>query len=57
MLQVMATHLQLQVNFSAWHKGDFMKITGVLSGKAEMLIRTEGLFKIGQGQSIGNEKI
>lgn len=29
----------------------------VLSGKAEMLIRTEGYTKCSQGQRIGSEKI
>ena len=29
----------------------------VLSGKAEMLIRTEGYTKYSQGQRIGDEKI
>lgn len=29
----------------------------VLSGKAEMLIRTEGYTKYSQGQRIGSEKI
>ena len=32
-------------------------ITAELSGKAEMLIRTEGLSKISQGQRIVGEKI
>ena len=32
-------------------------ITAELSGKAEMLIRTEGYTKYSQGQRIGGEKI
>jgi hypothetical protein len=32
-------------------------ITAVLSGEAEMLIRTEGYTEYSQGQRVGSEKI
>ena len=35
----------------------YYMIIAELSGKAEMLIRTEGYLKTGQGQRVGGEKI